>query len=414
METYDVIVAGGGAAGVAAAVGAARSGARTLLVESSGALGGAATLKNVLSYCGLYTCGRQARQVVFGVAEEVLEELRAIGGLSEVVRFRGVVVLFDPESVKYVLDRVSQRHGIDVLLHTMAVGGARADGRFTNVTVHDRNGVRQIAAHAFVDASGDADLAALGGASTRYGNHGFLNIGTLAMRIGGVPPDIALYPDQWTAAIVAAKARGVAPLAAETGLISRIPISGDIMALLVDESYDARSGASISHAERHGRAQARAYLEAIRALPGYERAYLVCTGPSIGTRESRHVNARYQITREDVAGGARFDDVVALGAWPMEFHPSVGVGSTWLPVGGDETYDIPLRALHSIDTANLFSAGRTADGDQYAGASIRVMGTAFATGQAAGIAAADYADGRGVDAMRVRAELARQDARLPR
>ena len=411
-QHVDVIVVGGGAAGVGAAVGARQHGARVLLVESSGCLGGAATMKNVLSYCGLYTCGDAPRQAVFGVGEAVLAELRAMSALSGLTRFRGVVVLFDPEAAKTALDRVCAAAGVEVLLHTAMIAATRSGERMTSVIVHDRNGPRELTAATFVDASGDGDLAQFGGASTRYGNHGFINIGTLAIRIGGVPLSVPLDSDAWAQAIRAGKGRGIEPLRSETGFLGRIPISGDIVALVIDEDYDARDGASISAAEMHGRMQAWAYLAAIKSMPGYERAYLVATGPDIGTRESRHINARYQITRDDVANGVRFDDGVALGTWPMEYHPEVAAGSTWFPIRNGESYDIPLRSLQSCDTINLYAAGRTADGDRYAGASLRVMGTAFATGQAAGVAAAEQSRTGAVSVPHVRAELERQGALL--
>lgn len=116
------------------------------------------------------------------------------------------------------------------------------------------------------------------------------------------------------------------------------------------------------------------------------------TGPSFGTRESRHIDSRHQLTETDVATGARFEDSVALGAWGMEWHDAETNQSQFQLPGGNGVYEIPLGALTSIDTPNLFAAGRTADGDQYAGASLRVMGTAFATGQACGVAAAQHAN----------------------
>ena len=160
-----------------------------------------------------------------------------------------------------------------------------------------------------------------------------------------------------------------------------------------------------------GRRQAWAYLDVIRRIPGHANAYLVSTGPEFGTRESRHIEAVYQVTAEDLRTGARFADCIALGAWASEFHDAATLESSF-ERPGRETYDIPLRALMSRDVANLFAAGRTVDGDRIAGASMRVMGTAFAIGHAAGVAAAHLAAQGSVSADAVRTALLAQDALL--
>jgi hypothetical protein len=391
IESYDVIVVGGGAAGVGAAVGATRAGARTLMIESTGCLGGAATLKCVQTYCGLYTISDKPRPAVLGVAAQVVQKLRKIGGASGPIEFRGVFLAIDSEAVKFALDEVCSEVGVEVLLHAQVVRAERDGGLIRQVTYHDHNGDHDVDGKAFVDASGDCDLAFFAGASTRYGNHGFINLGTLGTRFGGIKPGADLDANTWTAAIRRARSDGVAPLSKDRSLVMRVPLSNDVIAYLASEVYDARDAKSISRAEIRGRQQAWAYLNIIRTIKGCEGAYLVVTGPCFGTRESRHIDCVQQLKEADVLKGARFNDSIALGTWGTEFHNAETMDSAFKLPGGNGVYEIPLGAVTSVDTANLFAAGRTADGDQMAGASLRVMGTAFATGQACGVAAARYA-----------------------
>jgi len=237
--------------------------------------------------------------------------------------------------------------------------------------------------------------------------------GTLGIRFGGVPAGLTPSHDELVHAVKAAKLKGHSLLDKEDSLMARLPLSGDIGIFIVDAEYNALQARSISDAEHYAREKAWAYLAACRTMPGWENAYLNVTGPILGTRESRHVNATYQLTAEDITSGRHFDDVVALGAWAMEYHHTAGAESKWISVKDRETYDIPLRTLISVDTPNLYAAGRAADGDQYAGGSLRVMGTALATGHAAGVAAALHAAaGKPVPARQVQQELQRQDARL--
>ena len=411
-QHHDVVVVGGGSAGVGAAVGAADAGADTLLIESAGCLGGAASLRGVITYCGIYSTGAEPRQVVHGVAEQVLAKLRARDALTGPHRFRGVFVVFDPETNKLVLDEVCAEAGVQVQFHTRLISAQRDEDRIVELTVQDHGGPRTITADAFIDATGEADLAHLAGAATRYGNDGEVNLASLSTRFGGVPGTVDVSADQLAAEVEALATETGRELTKRASVVVRLPVSGDLCVYVASADYDPRDAASISVAEAYGRRQAQHYLDAVRRIDGCHDAYLVSTGPEFGTRESRHLETMQQITWDDIESRRSFDDCIALGGWGAEWHDRATYVSTLdLPPEG-EPFQIPLGCIRSIDTPNLFAAGRTADGDRKAGAAIRVMGTAFATGQAAGVAATQLSSTGTVDPATVQTELARQGATL--
>lgn len=404
--TYDVVVVGGGAGGVAAAVGAAESGARTLLVERYGMLGGVASTASVLTYCGFFTQGEPWEKVVAGVGDRVLARLRDLGVADTTVTARtgNKIVLLDQEAVKIALDRLVAEAGVDVRFHALAIA-ATAGERVESVTVAGDGGAQELPAAAFVDATGHANLAFLAGARTEQPAAGVpYQASTMMMRIGGI--DAPVDRESVAAAIRAADR----PFPREEGVVVRLPLSHDVLAILADVDCDPFAPDQLSLAERRGRALAWDYLDALRRHhPGAERAYLVATGPQLGVREGRRIVGRDLVSRADVLAARRRADGIARCGWPIEAHPEIG-RSVYESVGGHGWYHIPLGALISASHPNLLAAGRTVSADRAAFASLRVMGTAFATGHAAGVAAAHYAATGTHDATAVRTALLRQGA----
>lgn len=419
---YDVIIVGGGFAGVGAAIGARQACplGRILVLESESCLGGAGTHRGVYSLCGLYTCTDRPKRTVGSIWDMLHKLLLEIGATDlKPTRHRGVfqvcprrvsrtvfasrgteyvtnsIQIFEPEGMKYALDMLLTEHDIDVLLHSPVIAATRSPhGAITSVTVQERRGPTVFHGRAFVDASGDGDLAYHGGASIRYGNHGSINMGTLSTRFGGLR-HAAPTAELWRQAISAAKSQdpGLAKRLPKVSSVQiRLPKSGDVTTYLASASYDARDSRSITRAEQLGKAQAQEYLKVLRKLPGHENIYLVSSGPNFGTRESRHINAEYQLRVQDIDERTRFEDCIAICGWGMEWHDeTVKDCASTFTLPPHEIFEIPLRCLQSKDTPNLLAAGRCLDGDRLAGSAARVMGTGLATGQAAGIAAGLFA-----------------------
>ncbi|MBO0347449.1 FAD-dependent oxidoreductase [Roseibium sp. CAU 1637] len=386
---YDVIVAGGGAGGVGAALGAAQAGAKTLLVEKYGFLGGAATTSNVLAYCGFFQQGEDPIKAVGGVADLVLDELRALGLPCDPFKSPTTanwIILLEPEAVKLALDRVLARHNVDVLLHTRVAAVTRTADRLEAVTLAGMDGRARIAAEAFVDATGDANLALLAGMTCRSGNEmGHLQAVSAPIRVGGRNPAVPIDRQAIIDAFKHYNTHGAWPVARpDGGIYTEVPLTGEMWWMMFDHPMEDLSSRSFTRAEQAARAAAHDYVQVLRqGVPGFENAYLVQTGPQIGIRESRHPPARYELTGEDLLTGRQRADGVARAAWPIEDH-SVPGKPVYRPIGGAGFADIPLDCLRAKGLENLCYAGRVIGADSTAYASIRVMGTAFATGEAAG------------------------------
>ncbi|KAA9155281.1 FAD-dependent oxidoreductase [Amycolatopsis acidicola] len=411
VEKYDVVVVGGGAGGIGAAVGAAWSGARVLQVEQYPFLGGAATISSVLTFCGFFD--QHGERVVAGVGEEVLRRLRDLGAYEEkTMGWTGNrIVLLDTEATKTACDRVTEAAGVDVWLHTTLIGARREGDRITEIELHHRGGREYVQADAFIDASGDGALLAAGGAGVRVEPVDQRQTSTLVCRFGGVTEDADLSREGLRAAVAAyGKSTGI-ELARDYGIAVHLPLTREVMALLVDEQVDVFDAPAFSRDEASARRQAWMYLDALRKhLPGWAGAYLIETGPQLGIRESRHLVGHETLTAEDVlTARKRPETSIARCGWPIEDHAGPGV-TKYTELAGKGWYDVPYGTIASADTPNAWGVGRLTSADPQAYASVRVMGTAFATGHAAGVAAARYAEHETHDVAAIRAGLRRQAA----
>jgi hypothetical protein len=419
---YDVVVVGSGSAGATAAIAAGRTGARTLLVERMGFLGGISTA--VLdTFYAFYTPGRAPRRVVGGIGWEVVERLVAGGAAFERPNTygAGTGVTYDPEVLKRTWETLVPQAGVEVLLHTWVTGvELDADRSVRALTLFNKGGAGRVEAAAVVDASGDADVAAWAGVPfDAPGADGRVQSLSTVFRLAGV--DVERAEAFGKAALWArmreASESGAYRLPRLEGSWHRTPQPGVVMALMTRvPRVDATDPAQLTQAEMEGRRQAWEYARFLRErVPGFERSVMVTTSPAIGVRESRRVHGRYRLTAEDVLAGRRFDDEVALCGAPIEDHHA-GADTRWRYVPDGGVYGIPYRCLLPVGVGGLLVAGRCFSATHDAHASARSMGTCMAMGHAAGTAAALAAAAGGVPgelpAARLRARLERDGALL--
>ncbi len=394
-ERFDVVVAGGGAAGVAAAVGAAQMGARTLLVERYGFLGGAATNALVLSYCGFYTGGSADKapvRTIGGVGWDLMLRLQQMGFDVAPVRSKSgnQIIMIDVEALKVALDRLVLAQPMALQFHTKLVAAHRSGERLQAVTLADHRGLHDVEAGAFVDASGEASLSAFADVpmSQPGGPGAHLQPASLPVRIDGVPPDVVFDRALMTRLIADYNATAEIPMPrADGGVVMRLPVSQDIWWMTVDLDTDGVSGSDLARAETSARERSWRFLEVLRRHPGFECAHLAATGPQLGIRESRRPFSNGDVAAADGLAGRRSDEGIARASWPMEVHLAPGK-QRFVPIGGEGFFDVPHAAIQARGLANLRLGGRVIGADAEAYGSVRVMGTAFATGQAAGVSAA--------------------------
>jgi hypothetical protein len=422
----DVVVVGGGSAGVAAAVAAARAGASTVLVERYGFFGGNATSAWVGTICGLYRKVADGfDRVCAGFASEWADAIAARGmGFGPVPFKESAVFIYVPFAFKRLADEVvAAEQGLTPLLHCTVTGVVRDGNAVRAVVVGSKRGPLAVTGETFIDCSGDADVVFHGGWGTDAGGAGQRQFPSMQFVMNNV--DVAAaYGAGLEKLQELMRTVGQEPpweLSRSGGAVLPTGRPGEIYGAMTRISVDGHAPDmtdpfEATVAELAGRAEAeKAGRFLIEHMPGFGEAFLGDTPTQLGVRETRRAVGEYVLTGGDVLEGARFDDGVACGAWPQEFHVR-GTETTYVWLGDGAYYQVPYRALLVRGADNLLVAGRCLSATHEALASTRVIAPSMAQGEAAGVAAAlaarSGARARDVDVDEVRRALADRGAFL--
>ena len=388
LDGYDVVVVGGGPGGFASAVAAARSGAKTILLEREGCLGGGATTMMVCPFMPHVTspgpAGEPRKVVNAGLFREMTDRLLARGQAQD-----GACISFDDEYLKIVLDEMAAEAGVQVVFHA-ALFDAETDGRRVRAALLAHNGGPiRAEGKVFVDGTGDALLAAQAGAEVRFGDdRGAVMPMTTKFVVVGVDLDRA--PNVQELKERCKRGASDRPALLNTNLSTfRTKPNGRVHFNAIRVPGDTIDPLSLSQAEAEGRRRVENFVAWLRAtVPGFERCFLEKMGSHIGVRESRRIVGDYYLTGDDWRRCARFDDAVACCAYGIDIHGQ-RPGETnlqSLPPGG--WYQIPYRCLVPKGLENLLVASRSISSDREAHSSLRIMPTVMNIGEAAGYAAA--------------------------
>ncbi|MCF8565602.1 FAD-dependent oxidoreductase [Alicyclobacillus tolerans] len=408
----DVLVMGGGVAGVAAAVAAARTHAKTMLVESKTFVGGNGTT----GLCLHNFTTKNGKQVVYGLAQEVVDRLVAMGGAVGHVPFKGFVNTVTPvdgELFRIACTQLLDEAGVIVLYGTNVVGTQVDNGFITGVQVAVKNSLRTIRAKMYVDASGDADVAVSAGARYRKGNEKNGKMQPISMLLraygtdnikivdtlssvepamaskSGVPHKIPVYFNgtfgKWNNII---REQGIFPNDDHKVFFNTVwpnQLNVNTSAVM---GIDGTDPLALSRATVQLTQQVYKIAEFLKQyVPGFENAYFI---PAVfaGVRETRSIQGIYEISDDDVKSGKKFSDTIGEVCFPVDIHnPDTGQAE-FHPIGADGAFDIPFRSLIPSNLENVVMAGRCISASSFAYGATRNMAPCLVTGESAGVAAA--------------------------